>query len=95
MNDQKELSTHPVQRRVFHVAIFLLLLIVAVPWYWNLVGLDPVYPLIFGLPRWFVIVIGHSFIVSVYTAWCICTFKFNEFACDQPDEDKTEQEEQA
>jgi hypothetical protein len=68
------MQAHPRKTRpVRHAFVFLILLIFAVPWYWNLLGLDPVYPLILGLPRWFVFTIAHSFIVSIYTAVCVCS----------------------
>ena len=45
--------------------IYLLLFIVAVPWYWGEGGSKPVL----GMPLWAVVSIGVSFFISCLTAW--------------------------
>ena len=45
--------------------IYLLLFIVAVPWYWGEAGSEPVL----GMPLWAVVSISVSFLISCLTAW--------------------------
>tara|TARA_B100000614_G_scaffold160664_1_gene142360 strand:- start:2082 stop:2321 length:240 start_codon:yes stop_codon:yes gene_type:complete len=44
---------------------YLLLFLVAVPWYWGEGGSKPVL----GMPLWAVVSIGVSFLISCLTAW--------------------------
>jgi len=44
---------------------YLLLFLVAVPWYWEEGGSKPVL----GMPLWAVVSIGVSFLISCLTAW--------------------------
>ena len=44
---------------------YVLLFVVAVPWYWGEGGSKPVL----GMPLWAVVSIGVSFLISCLTAW--------------------------
>ena len=44
---------------------YVLLFVVAVPWYWGEGGSKPVL----GMPLWAVVSVGVSFLISCLTAW--------------------------
>jgi hypothetical protein len=48
-------------------AAYLLLLLLAVPWYWPADS----RALLFGVPAWVAVSILVSFVVSVFTAWVL------------------------
>ncbi|NIO39283.1 MAG: hypothetical protein GTO41_03205 [Burkholderiales bacterium] len=58
-------------RNVAIAVTYVCLFAVAVPWYWELWGADPVRPLVLGTPRWFALSILVSLVISIFTALVI------------------------
>ena len=78
MTDPKPKST----RLPWMLALgFVLLFIVAVPWYWGEGGAKPVL----GMPLWAVVSVGVSFLISCLTAWA--AFRTWPSDCDEPEGD--------
>ena len=62
MTDSKPKSSRlPMALAVTYVLLF----VIAVPWYWGEGGSKPVL----GMPLWAVVSIGVSFLISCLTAW--------------------------
>ena len=73
-----------LQTQVFPTAAglaltYVLLFVVAVPWYWGEGGSKPVL----GMPLWAVVSIGVSFLISCLTAWAA----FRTWPSDGDDEE--------
>jgi len=58
---------------------YVLLFVVAVPWYWGEGGSKPVL----GMPLWAVVSVGISFLISCLTAWAA----FRTWPSDNEDEE--------
>ncbi len=50
--------------------VYLLLLIVGVPWYWP----EDTKTIVLGMPIWAVVSLGASLLCSIYTAWLLLCF---------------------
>jgi hypothetical protein len=48
--------------------LFVGLFLIAVPWYWRWLPISP-RAIWWGVPAWFAVAVGGSFIISLTTAW--------------------------
>ena len=55
------------------ITIYLVLLIIAIPWYWP----DDSKFIIFGFPAWVFVAILSSFFTSVFTAFLLLRYPWN------------------
>ena len=49
------------------IAVYCLLLVFAIPWYWP----QDDSRVVLGLPAWVLVAILAGFIASAFTAWCL------------------------
>ena len=62
-----------MKKEVWISAVYLLLLIIAIPWYWP----EDTQALVLGLPVWVFVAIVVSVITSVFTAFILVRYSWN------------------
>lgn len=62
-----------MKRQYWIFAVYFLLLVSGIPWYWS----DSNTSLVFGLPLWFVVAILVSICASVFTAYILLRYSWN------------------
>lgn len=69
-----------MQRQYWILAVYFLLVVTGIPWYWP----DDVSRLVLGLPAWFFVTILVSFCASVFTAFILLRYPWKTE--EEPDE---------
>ena len=63
-----------IKRQYWIITVYFILVIIGIPWYWQ----DNTSILICGLPAWFVIAIGVSVCASIFTAYLLLRYPWNQ-----------------
>lgn len=62
-----------MKRQHWILTVYLLLLVLGIPWYWP----DNITTLVFGLPLWVFVAILVSVCASIFTAFILLSFSWN------------------